>query len=307
MDGILPLWKPEGMTSHDCVARIRALTRQKKIGHTGTLDPDARGVLPLCLGAATKVVKYMTDDVKTYEAEMVLGTATTTEDQSGDVVAEKPVEHPISRDEIVAALQQWTGRIEQIPPMYSAVKVRGKRLYEYAREGITVDRPKRHVTVYESELLDDRETFSGERVSFSIRVRCSKGTYIRTLVVDIGHTLGYPAHLARLVRTSSGSLTLQDCFSLAEVENMVDRHTLQAHLLPMDRGLSSLERITVDEKTASKMANGAVLPLRKGMAENLFSVYNEDGTLIAVYRRHPGKSGWMKPDKVFATKEFDRR
>ncbi|HET7521913.1 MAG TPA: tRNA pseudouridine(55) synthase TruB [Bacillales bacterium] len=301
MNGILPLYKPKGMTSHDCVAKIRKLTRQRKIGHTGTLDPDAVGVLPICLGKATKIVQYMSADTKMYEAEITLGTSTTTEDRSGEVVAEQNIGRPLAREEIVAALRKWTGPIEQTPPMYSAVKVRGKRLYEYAREGIEVERPKRAVTIFELTLLDDRRQFSGERISFSVRVRCSKGTYIRTLASDIGATLGYPAHMSQLTRTASGPFTVDDCLTLSEVERSAGDNTLSSKLFPLDKGLSSFKRLVVDEKTAKKIVNGNVLPFPQGMKDGRFTVYNEEGTLLAIYRRHPAKPGWMKPEKVLYT------
>lgn len=299
MDGILPLYKPIGVTSHDCVDRLRNITHQRRIGHTGTLDPGAEGVLPICFGKATKVVQYMTEDTKTYEAEIKLGQATTTEDSDGEIIAEKPIEYPLSRNEIIDALKKWTGTFEQTPPMYSAVKVKGKRLYEYAREGIEIERPKRQVTIYELELLDSRAEFAGEQISFRVRIRCSKGTYIRTLAVDIGQTLGYPAHMSALIRTASGAFTLEDCFTFEAIEKLMRENHLEEKLFPPGKALASLRRLTVDEKEEAKIINGAVLPLPCGMEDQRFTVYNEKGTLLAIYRPHPTKSGLMKPEKVF--------
>jgi tRNA pseudouridine55 synthase len=299
MDGILPLYKPTGLTSHDCVATLRNITHQRRIGHTGTLDPAAVGVLPICFGKATKVVQYMSEDEKSYEAEITLGQATTTEDSDGEIIAEKAIEHPLSRKEIMDALKKWTGTIEQTPPMYSAVKVKGKRLYEYARKGIEIERPKRQVTIYELELLDSRTEFTGERISFRVRIHCSKGTYIRTLAVDIGRTLGYPAHMSALIRTASGAFTLEDCFTFETIEKLVQENHLEEKLFPLGKALTSLARLTVDRDEEVKIKNGAVLPFPHGMEENRFTVYNEKGILLAVYRSHPTKPGLMKPEKVF--------
>lgn len=301
MDGILPLLKPVGMTSHDCVDRLRKITGQRKIGHAGTLDPSAKGVLPVCLGKATKVVQYMAEDTKTYVAEVMLGAATETEDRDGKVISEKKVVHPPTVDEVQAALQKWRGPIEQIPPMYSAVKVGGKRLYEYAREGIEVERPIRHVTIFELDLLDPPETVVENRSSFRIRVRCSKGTYIRTLAVNIGETLGYPAHISSLVRTVSGSFTLNDCLTFEAIERLVREEQFEKTLLPFEKALSALPKWIVSDELAENIQHGAVLPLPEQMQAQRFTVYNGHGMLLAVYRRHPTKANLVKPDKVFVT------
>ncbi|MGG3922039.1 tRNA pseudouridine(55) synthase TruB, partial [Geobacillus thermodenitrificans] len=165
MDGVLLLNKPKGMTSHDCVAKVRRLLGIKKVGHTGTLDPNVSGVLPICLGKATRIAEFLTGATKTYEGEVTLGAATSTEDADGDIIAVQTVDRTIARAEIEAVFRSLTGDIEQTPPMYSAVKVNGKKLYEYARAGIEVERPTRRVTIYELELLDEREQFVGETVS----------------------------------------------------------------------------------------------------------------------------------------------
>ena len=200
MEGIIPLYKPKGLTSHDCVFKLRKILRTKKIGHTGTLDPDVTGVLPICVGKATKVAQYLTDAGKTYEGEVTIGISTSTEDASGDVIMEKRIERVILREEILTTLQSLTGTITQTPPMFSAIKVNGKRLYEYARKGIEIERPSRTIQIYSLELLDDRNEFNGETISFRFRVSCSKGTYIRTLAVMMGEQLGYPAHMSDLCR-----------------------------------------------------------------------------------------------------------
>lgn len=299
LDGILPLYKPKGMTSHDCIDQLRKLTGQRKIGHTGTLDPGAEGVLPVCLGKATKVVQYMAEDVKAYKAEVTLGAATTTEDGYGDMIAEKVITSPLSPHDIAETLERFKGKIEQTPPMYSAVKVKGKRLYEYARQGVEVERPKRNITILELDLIEDSLQFTGERIRFSVHIRCSKGTYVRTLAVDIGRDLGFPAHMSALIRTESGVFSLDDCLTFAEIKEHARKETLAGHLFPLDRALSRLQSLTVNNSLAEKIKNGAVLPVPEEMEAERFTVYNEREELLAVYQHHPAKSGFMKPEKVF--------
>ena len=185
MNGILPLWKPRGMTSHDCVFKLRKLLRTNTVGHTGTLDPEVSGVLPICIGRATKTAEYITASGKTYEGDVTLGYSTTTEDAWGEKVEEKEIDRVITRTEVEEILQSMTGEITQTPPMFSAVKVNGKRLYEYARQGVEVERPSRIVTIHKLQLLDDWIELDPEDPSFSFEVVCGKGTYVRTLAVEI--------------------------------------------------------------------------------------------------------------------------
>jgi tRNA pseudouridine55 synthase len=300
MEGILPLFKPAGMTSHDCVFKLRKLLRTKKVGHTGTLDPDVTGVLPICVGKATKIAEYITDAGKAYEGEVTLGFTTTTEDASGEKVEEKPVDRTITRKEIEQVLQSLTGEIEQTPPMYSAVKVNGKKLYEYARQGIEVERPTRKVIIYAIELLDNRESFEGEQVSFKFRVSCSKGTYIRTLAVTIGEKLGYPAHMSSLVRIQSADFTIEDCYTFEQLEEMAAEGKLADALQPLEAGISYLPKYRINDKVAEKVKNGALLQIPEefvGISGPII-VETEDGKALAIYRSHPTKTGMMKPDKV---------
>jgi tRNA pseudouridine55 synthase len=300
MEGILPLFKPAGMTSHDCVFKLRKLLRTKKVGHTGTLDPDVTGVLPICVGKATKIAEYITDAGKAYEGEVTLGFTTTTEDASGEKVEEKPVDRTITRKEIEQVLQSLTGEIEQTPPMYSAVKVNGKKLYEYARQGIEVERPTRKVIIYAIELLDNRESFEGEQVSFKFRVSCSKGTYIRTLAVTIGEKLGYPAHMSSLVRIQSADFTIEDCYTFGQLEEMAAEGNLADALQPLEAGISYLPKYRINDKVAEKVKNGALLQIPEefvGISGPII-VETEDGKALAIYRSHPTKTGMMKPDKV---------
>ncbi len=273
----------------------------KKVGHTGTLDPDVTGVLPICLGKATRVAEYITDAGKEYIGEVTLGWSTTTEDASGDVVSEKKVDRAIKREEILHVLESLTGEITQTPPIYSAVKVNGKRLYEYALKGQEVDIPSRKVQIYEIELLDDRDVFEGDSISFSFRVACGKGTYIRTLSCMIGEQLGFPAHMSKLVRSRSARFTLKDALTLEELTELAASGEVQAALKPIEEGIVDLPRISVSADLASKVQNGAVLTARDLMADGVqspFAVLDEQEKLLAVYQHHPEKKGLCKPVKV---------
>ena len=299
MDGIIPLLKPKGMTSHDCVFKLRKILRTKRVGHTGTLDPEVTGVLPICIGRATKVAEYITDAGKEYIGEVTLGYSTTTEDAYGEVVEQKNVTTTYTREQILSVLNSLVGEITQIPPMFSAVKVNGKKLYEYARLGQVVERPKRQVTIYEIELLDDREVFAGETISFSFRVKCSKGTYIRTLAVQIGELLGYPAHMSKLERTQSASFTLANSFTLEQIAEAMENGTIDQILYPLEEGINYLPSITVDEETEKKVLNGmrlshSLFPKEK----QLYVVFNTSGVALAIYAPHPEKEGLYKPQKV---------
>jgi len=299
MDGILPLWKQKGMTSHDCVFKLRKILGMKKVGHTGTLDPNVEGVLPICLGQATKVAEYVTDAGKEYIATVSIGTSTETEDAEGAIVASDHSYKKIKRREILDALEQLTGEIVQIPPMYSAVKVNGKRLYEYARKGIEVERPKRIVHIYQIELLDDRELFEGEEIRFMIRIACGKGTYIRTLSVQIGEKLGFPAHMATLVRTTSGNFRQSDCLTLEDVEEKKMQNSLQQYIRPLEDALADFEFVEINDDLYDKIMNGQVLPQHPSLVGREKIVFTKLEKAIAIYCNHPTKEGLMKPEKMF--------
>ncbi|WP_099362978.1 tRNA pseudouridine(55) synthase TruB [Fredinandcohnia onubensis] len=305
MDGILLLNKPKGMTSHDCVFKVRKLVKMKKVGHTGTLDPDVSGVLPICLGRATKIVEYVTAANKTYEGEVKIGFSTTTEDASGEVVEEKRVDRDITKDEVLNVLHSLTGEIIQTPPMYSAVKVNGRRLYEYARQGMVIERPSRKITIHKLELLSDIVQ-TNHTVSFRFRVTCSKGTYVRTLAVQIGEKLGYPSHMSDLIRISSGEFKLQQCMTLEELEGMVKNGRIQEHLLSIEDALSHLPKIIINDKVAEKVKNGSVLPVPQELnqlqvGEPIATLHN--GDILAIYQRHPEKPNLIKPIKVLVNNQ----
>jgi len=300
LEGILPLFKPAGLTSHDCIFKLRKILKTKKVGHTGTLDPDVTGVLPICIGKATKVAEYITDAGKAYVGEVTVGFSTTTEDASGEVVEKKAVDRIISREEILKVLHSLTGEIEQTPPMYSAVKVGGVRLYEYARKGIEVERPTRKVTIYSIEMIDDREQFQGEVISFRFKVSCSKGTYIRTLAVMIGELLGFPAHMSSLQRVQSAAFSLDDCLTFEEIEKHMEAGTISSVLRPLESALSHLPKLLINDKVAEKVKNGALLEIPEHLKTSNGPIIaeTEDGLALAIYSKHPNKPGLLKPVKV---------
>lgn len=303
MHGILPLWKEKGMTSHDCVFKLRKILGTKKVGHTGTLDPSVEGVLPICIGQATRIAEYITDSGKEYVAVVSIGSSTETEDADGEIVENDDSVKRISRKEIEQVLQQLTGEITQIPPMYSAVKVNGKRLYEYARKGIEVERPERKVMIHEIELLSEESLFQGESVQFTIRIKCGKGTYIRTLAVQIGELLGYPAHMATLIRTMSGTYEKEDCFTLGEVAQKKAEDRVDTCLRPVETALHDFPFIEVDGEMYVKIKNGQVLPAYSELESARKLVFTKNNRALAVYIMHPTKVGLMKPEKMFPIKE----
>jgi len=197
-------------------------------------------------------------------------------------------------------LTSLTGVITQTPPMYSAVKVNGKKLYEYARQGLVIDRPSREVTIYELELLSEEPSFTGEQISFPIRVSCSKGTYIRTLAVQIGEKLGYPAHMSKLVRTASGSFKEGQCLTLQMVQDKVDDGTLGDFLLPLDYALENMVSFEVPKEFVKSIKNGQVLDQVELLKEHDRLVFTYEGQAVAVYINHPTKEGKMKPEKMFS-------
>lgn len=295
MNGILPLWKNKGMTSHDCVIQVRKLFQTKKVGHTGTLDPEVEGVLGICIGRATKVVPFLTSVKKTYIAECKLGKSTETEDAHGKVIESAQVTPP-SIHQLKEALASFKGSITQIPPMYSAVKVKGKKLYEYARENKHVDRPERKVTIHELELLSKMVVDD----TFKIKVVCSEGTYIRTLCVDIGRKLGYPAHMSSLIRTEASSFKQEDTVTLAEIEELSTIQARKKLLRPMLESLKHMDQLEVNETLKNRVCHGQKLkkpnfPLK---TDPFLVVYKEQ--LLAIYETHPEDSDMIKPIRVFA-------
>lgn len=251
--GILNVYKEKGYTSHDVVAKLRRITGQRKIGHTGTLDPDAEGVLPICLGRGTKLCDMLTDKDKCYEAVMLLGVETDTQDTSG-VVVRKRNTYGISEQDVEQAVQSFQGEYEQVPPMYSALKINGRKLYELAREGKVVERKARSVEIYAIEILE----LNLPRVR--MRVHCSKGTYIRTLCYDIGRKLGCGACMESLLRTKAGVFLLENSHTLAEIEKKNERNELEEFVIPVDKMFVSYKNCIVVEDWKKLACNGHPLP-----------------------------------------------
>ncbi|WP_348920241.1 tRNA pseudouridine(55) synthase TruB [Enterococcus rotai] len=302
MDGILPLWKEAGMTSHDCVFKLRKILHTKKIGHGGTLDPDVSGVLPICIGKGTKVIEYMVDSGKTYEGQITLGFSTTTEDASGEIVERVALTKPFSNEEIDTAMQTMTGEITQIPPMFSAVKVNGKRLYEYARNGEEVERPVRKAMIYSFERTSEPEFDEAKGTqSWRFKVVCGKGTYVRTLSVDTGLVLGVPAHMSDLTRTASGGLTAEQSLTLAQVAEIMEKNAITETLLPIEIAIERFPRIDLSADLYQKVKNGVRLtPTElslKEMPNDLVALFYQD-QVVSLYMAHPTKQNVLKPSKV---------
>ncbi len=287
MDGILNVHKSIGMTSFDVVARVRRLTQMKKVGHAGTLDPDASGVLPVCIGKATKVIEFLMDKDKAYRVGLVLGKATDSQDASGKTLYEKPV--LVSNEVIEKAIKEFTGRRQQIPPMFSAIRVNGKRLYDLARQGLEVERKPRLVTFYSIDIIEIKR-FT-DKVSVTLDVECSKGTYMRTLCHDIGEKLECGGHMASLIRTRSGPFLLEKAHTLEELERLKDGNQLEAALLPMDHAILHLPDVYVSPMEAKRLMNGLTIA-NKGIL-GYCRVYHEDGSFLAIGKGFEQENGTM--------------
>lgn len=285
VDGVLLLDKPLGLTSNDALQKARRLFSAAKGGHTGTLDPAATGLLPLCFGEATKFSADLLDADKTYEATVRLGVTTDTGDAEGQVIATAPVS--VGEAAVRQALPRFSGAIEQIPPMHSALKRNGRPLYELARKGIEVERAPRAVTIHALELLD----FAGD--SLRLRVRCSKGTYIRVLAADLGQELGCGAHLTALRRTMVGDLDLDGAITLAELEALAEE-ARAAWLQPVDALLRSLPLLAIDGAAAERFSHGNPVDLPAGLAGKI-RVY-ADCRLLGV--GEPGSDGRLWPKRL---------
>lgn len=254
MDGIINVYKEKGYTSHDVVAKLRGILRMKKIGHTGTLDPDAEGVLPVCLGKATKLCDLLTDKTKTYQAVMLLGQETDTQDTTGAVLAQYPVN--ATEEEVREAVESFLGPYMQVPPMYSALKVNGKKLYELAREGKEVEREARPVEIFEIHV----DSIELPRVTMT--VTCSKGTYIRTLCYDIGRKLGCGGCMEHLLRTCVDRFELADSLKLSQIEELRDRGEVENYVIAVDEVFAGLPAYTAVPGDGDKLVhNGNPLPI----------------------------------------------
>ena len=302
MDGILNIHKPAGMTSFDVVAKIRRLTATKKVGHAGTLDPDATGVLPVCTGRATKVIEYLMEKDKAYRAVMLLGESTDTQDATG--VRLKEMDAEAGDEEILKVMAGFVGTRQQLPPMHSAVRINGKRLYELARKGEEVERTPRPVTFYSliPEGIHRFETEGGKRAEVTFLVECSKGTYIRTLCHDMGEALGCGGHMKTLVRTRSGPFRLEEAVTLEGLEKAKEEGTLESLFLSMDKALGHMPAFHVDANEEKRLSNGMVIitespnsSLESGEPE-LVRLYSQEERFLGIGKK------WIKERERAAVK-----
>ncbi len=274
MDGILNINKPEGMTSFDVVRKVKFMVKGKKVGHIGTLDPMASGVLPVCVGRATKFADYMVESKKIYLAQLKLGITTETYDREGSIVNTKDVH--LKREDIVKEILSFQGEIEQVPPMYSALKINGKRLYELARKGIEIERKKRKITIYSIEIVNIELPY----VLF--KVTCSKGTYIRSLCNDIGNNLNCGGTMWNLKRLATGNFHIAESISLADLHS----ENISSYIVPIDKALYRYPEVVVEDKYVKKILNGISIKdgsfLSRTVEDILYRVYIEGNKFIGI-------------------------
>lgn len=293
INGIINVYKEPGFTSFDVVAKLRGILKQKKIGHTGTLDPMATGVLVVCLGQATKLVDFLTQGTKEYRAKMKLGLSTDTEDITGKVLEEREV--TVDEDAVLECINSFVGKYDQIPPMYSAIKKDGKKLYEYARAGVSIEREARGVEIISIENIDI------QLPNISFDVHCSKGTYIRSLCRDIGEKLGCLGTLTALERSNVHGFVLDDAYKLDEIETIFKNGNINDIVLPTDALLTQYPRVNIKQDKLKYLLNGNKLKkdnfIFEGECQNeIVRVYNED-TFMALYQYT--EEGLYKPYKMF--------
>ena len=297
IDGIINVDKEKGFTSHDVVAKLRGILKQKKIGHTGTLDPDAVGVLPVCLGKGTKLCDMLTDHNKTYEVVMRLGVTTDTEDMTGTVLTQKEV--LCSETDVEQVIFQFLGEIEQIPPMYSALKVDGKKLYELAREGKVIERKARTVTIHSIKILEMNLPL------VKMEVACSKGTYIRSLCRDIGEQLSCGGCMDELKRTKVGQFEIEQSLTLSQIETLVKEDQLEKYIIGIEEVFETYQAVHTKKKSDKLVQNGN--PFEKKdiceeeqqvIEESPLRVYDSNGTFIGIFQYKKEKNRFY-PQKMF--------
>ncbi|MBQ9757404.1 MAG: tRNA pseudouridine(55) synthase TruB [Clostridia bacterium] len=278
MDGIINVNKPLGITSHDVVYRLRKILGIKKIGHTGTLDPDASGVLPMCVGKGTKLADYLTARDKQYLAILKLGAFTDTQDASGEIL--ESFEVRVTEKEVRDAVRKFVGDIMQIPPMYSAIKIDGKKLYELAREGKTVEREPRQITIRNIEIRN----IDFEKNTVEMLVDCSKGTYIRTLCNDVGAELGCGGYMAALKRTKSGRFDIGESFTLDEIAERAEKNDF-SFMVPVGEAIPEYKKIVLADKNAQRVRNGIKISV-EGLANGeIYRVFDEQGEFLALAKQ----------------------
>lgn len=282
MFGFINIYKPKGKTSHDVVAILRRITKIKQIGHTGTLDPFAEGVLPICIGKATRLIEYLDDD-KAYIGTVQLGKSTSTYDTEGEIV--KTSDKKISKEEIEIALQQFRGKFQQLPPIYSAIKVNGKKLYEYARKGEDVEIKPREVEIFKLEIVD----FDEENQTVDLHIECSKGTYIRSIANDLGNVLGCYGHLIKLVRTKAGKFELANSFKLDELESK--ENVSNNMIYPLE--YLDYPKYSLNENEKQKVSNGMSI-----------NIDLSDGLCVLVWEKELAAIAEIKDKKAKICKMF---
>ena len=298
-NGIINIYKEKGFTSHDVVAKLRGILKQKRIGHTGTLDPDATGVLPVCLGNATKLCDMLTGREKTYKTTFVLGKSTDTQDISGKTTYVADVwslRENVTDKVICDTVMSYIGEYSQIPPMYSAIKINGKKLYELAREGVEIERKPRNVKII------DIKNLSIDYPYISMEVECSKGTYIRTLCHDIGLKLGTYGCMTSLERVKSGAFEKETAYTLSQVEDFLQRGILDERIIPTDKAFEGLKSIYIEESLNKLLYNGNPIPVK--MIDNIeindntecYRVYDFKKAFIGIYKI---RDSLLKPEKLF--------
>ena len=278
MNGVINIIKNTGMTSFDVVARVRKITKEKKVGHTGTLDPEASGVLPICLGKATKIIDYMMENEKAYRVSFKLGIVTDTYDLEGKIIREKDASN-VGKEEIIRVISNFIGNIKQVPPMYSALKQNGVKLYELARKGIEVKREARDITIYKIENIDIQD-------EICMDVYCSKGTYIRSLCFDIGEELGVGATMTKLCRIKNGNVTLEDGLNIDDL----NEENVKQRIISIEEALCRFDKIVVNNKFTKLLVNGVRVydkRLCKDIIKNnkLYRVYDDLNTFIGLGRK----------------------
>ena len=308
LNGIINVYKEVGFTSRDAVSKLTGILRQRKIGHTGTLDPAAEGVLPMCIGKATKLCELLTDHKKQYIAVIKFGIATDTEDITGEIIEETSFsddwyEEKLTEDNLSKVISRFVGKQLQTPPMYSAKRVGGKRLYELAREGKVIERKPCEITIYSIEI----KNIDVSRREATIVVDCSKGTYIRTLCKDIGNELGCKAAMKSLIRTKTGNFLLENSYKLDEIEKLVRENRVSEIIIPIEDVFKNLQRVDVSGYAGILLENGGIIKAAavKPDIEALepkngekFRMYNDEGEFKAVYS-YNGDIKAFKIDKMF--------
>ena len=289
MDGILLVNKPKDFTSHDVINVLRGILKTRKLGHTGTLDPDATGVLVVGVKKGTKIMKYLNNDEKIYQATVAIGISTDTLDKTGEVINSVPVEIIENVDEVI---KSFLGTYTQTPPMFSAIKYKGKRLYEYARKGIVIDDiPSRDIEIFDIKRINDI-IYKDKVAYFDYIVHASKGLYVRTLSYDIGAKLGYPAHNYELHRTKAGSFGIEDSYTLEEIREG------NYKLISLSDSLDFMEKITIDDEITKHVENGMAISLKKFKKASLTRIVDKDDNLLAIYDKHETASK-MKAVNIF--------